>query len=465
MVSPGYATTKDKVLRINLDDSMYGTFAEIGAGQETVNNFFYVGASAGTVAKSISAYDMTMSDAIYGKTKRYVSRERLVHMLDHEYELLTQRLEQKRGADTRFFSYANTVRARGYKDNGECHGWMGIRLQMSPGHASNDILLHVRLLDPTNRRQQEALGVLGVNLIYGALFFDGDLDRFVCSLMDNLTAQRVEVDMLKFVGPDFASVDNRICSLMLVEKGLTPTAMFSANGSVVQPAECFYRKPIVVLRGGFQPPSRVHMDMLKQSRMRMNAQLGNGSGEEVVEVMEITMNNLLREREGGVDYNDFVARADMLQALGKNVLVSKFAQFHRLSAFFSRYTDKPIGVLVGLPLFERLFEAHWYEELEGGILEGFGRLFKNQVRLHVYPTAREPGGDIRRLESASVPVAMQSLLDYMRTNEMVEALDSEVEELLHFKPRDIRKMILAGDDRWQELVAPNLPGNLYQKFQ
>ena len=458
MVTSSNASANDKALQINLDPSKYGTFAEIGAGQETANNFFYAGASAGTIAKTISAYDMTMSDAIYGRTTRYVSRGRLKHMLDHEYEILIRRLAAKRGENTSFFSYANTVRARGYKDTGECHGWMGIRLQLRPNGPPNDIVLHVRLLDPTNVQQQDALGVVGVNLIHAALYFDGDLDAFVKSLFDSLTIERIEIDMLKFEGADFSGIDNRLCSLLLVQHGLAQAAMFSSEGEVLQPAECFYKRPLVVLRGDFQPPSVVHMDMLEQSCKQMRNDVDEDRKDKIVEITEITMHNLLRE--GNVDHRDFISRADMLQALGKNVLISKFAEFHRLAGYLSRYTNQPIGVLLGLPLFEKLFDEQWYEGLDGGILEGFGRLFKHRVKLHVYPTKTEEDTRVRKISDVRVPQHLKHLFLHILNNGFVVELESDVEDALHITPSDIRRMILSGGDEWTNYVPEILPDRL-----
>ncbi len=206
-------STYEKALALNLDEEIYGTFAEIGAGQEVANWFFRASGTAGTVAKTISAYDMTMSDAIYGGAQRYVSRQRLAAMLDHEFGILRERLGPKRGGHTVFFSFCNTVRARGYQDSGECHGWLGIRLQLRPGGEPNDIMLHVRLLDEENVDQMEAIGILGVNLIYAAFYQRDSLETFVKALVDHLPGGRVEVDMLKYFGPDFAFVDNRLCSL------------------------------------------------------------------------------------------------------------------------------------------------------------------------------------------------------------------------------------------------------------
>ncbi|MGB0774814.1 MAG: TonB-dependent receptor, partial [Akkermansiaceae bacterium] len=273
----------DKALRINLDKAIYGTFAEIGAGQEVANWFFRASATAGTVAKTISAYDMTMSDAIYGKAKRYVSRQRVNSMLNYEFDLLRERLAPDRGADTTFFSFCNTVRARGYRDTGECHGWLGIRLQLKPGAEPCQILIHVRLLDQENVDQMETLGIIGLNLIYAAFYHRDRLSLFVESLMDGLSNEHVEVDMLKFSGKGFEMVDNRLCHLQLVTSGLTDAAMFLPDGEVVQPAEALYKKPIILLRGSFDPVTNLHLDMLEQTREAFHCDLDPALRDQTVE--------------------------------------------------------------------------------------------------------------------------------------------------------------------------------------
>jgi len=314
-------TTEEKVLEINLDPAKYGTFAEIGAGQGVADQFFRVSATAGTVAKAISAYDMTMSDEIYGKCSRYVSRERVKSMLDHEYSLLEERLHEERGDKSTFFAYCNTVRARGYKDTGECHGWMGVRLQLRPNEEPCDILCHVRLLDQ-------------------------------------------EVDMLKFLGDGFKYVDNRICSLQLVQSGLTDAAMFMPDGEVVQPAEVLYKKPIALLRGSFDPVTELHLDMMKRTKDKFNERLDETQRDRYIGICEISTNNLLRGDV--VDHVEFLDRADALQALGKTVLVSRCSEFHRMATYLSRYSNQPIAISLSIGLLNELFKEKWSENLAGG---------------------------------------------------------------------------------------------------
>ena len=235
-----------KALKINLDATKYGTFAEIGAGQETARWFFRVGGASGTVAKTISAYDMSVSDAIYGPAERYVSRQRLISMLDHEWDLLLERLDKTRGDRNTFFVFANTVATRSFKTKAEGHGWLGVRFQTRPHEAPSQIIIHVRLLDEDNIREQESLGIIGVNLIYGAFYLHSGPAKLIGGLMDDLGPQRIEVDMIKFSGPRFAGLDNRLMALQLVQQWLTESAMFTADGETVIPGEVLYKKPVLV---------------------------------------------------------------------------------------------------------------------------------------------------------------------------------------------------------------------------
>jgi len=449
-------STYDKALRINLDEEKYGTFAEIGAGQEVANWFFRASATAGTVAKTISAYDMTMSDAIYGKAKRYVSRDRVSAMLAYEYNLLEERLGEKRGAASTFFSFSNTVRARGYKDTGECHGWLGIRLQLKPGEAPCQILIHVRLLDQENFDQMEALGIIGTNLIYAAFYHREHLALFVESLMDGLTNDRVEVDMLKFSGEGFKMVDNRLCHLQLVTSGLTDAAMFLPNGEVVQPAEALYKKPLILLRGSFDPVTNLHLDMLSQTRGEFHKHLPEDQRDQTIELCEISMNNLLRNgksgEEGEVDHLAFLERADALQALGKTVLVSRCPEFHRIASYLSRYTSRPIGIVLSIGLLNELFKEKWSENLSGGILESFGRLFKHELSLYVYPWGNRKSGELVTADNFNTPENLDHLYQHFRENGMIHAIPCGDEKLLQYTGRDVQRMIAEKDETWKSLV-------------
>jgi len=444
------ASTYDKVIELNLDPEIYGTFAEIGAGQETANWFFRVSGTAGMVAKTISAYDMTMSDAIYGRTARYVSRERLVAMLDHEFGILCERLGPQRGANTTFFSFCNTVRARGYRDTGECHGWLGIRFQLKPGEEAVEILLHVRLLDDANLDQMKALGVLGVNLIHAAFRHRGRLRRFVRSLVEDLGPGRIEIDMLKFGGPGFRFVDNRLCALELVACGLARAVMFLPDGEVVQAAEALYQRPVLLLRGSFDPVLRLHLDMLEQAGRVFGGMLGPDDAPRVIEVCEITLHNLLWG--GRIDQVDFIDRADALQALGKTVLISDSPEFHRIARVLRRHTTLPLGVVLSIGLLHELFKEKWSADLEGGILESFGRLFKTDLSLLVYPWRNRRTGEMVSAPVFRAPEHLTHLYRHFLDNRMIREVACGDESLLQRTGRDIRRMQDEGDEGWREWV-------------
>jgi hypothetical protein len=439
-----------KALSINLRKRKYGTFAEIGAGQEVVRWFFRVGAAAGTIAKSMSAYDMTVSDAIYGPCQRYVSRQRLLAMLDHEYPLLLDRLAAKRGAETEFFTFANTVSAMSYKGGSDCHGWMGIRFQTHPGSDSSDILIHVRMLDSSNPAQQEALGIIGVNLIYGAFNYHSTPERLMQSLLDGLTIDRIEVDMVKMVGPAFANVDHRLLSLMLVKLGLSNAAMFSATGEVLQPSEVLRKKPILVERGSFRPPTLANLDILESAR-RQFARNPKFEGEEPVTLMELTMKNLMVDG-GEIDYADFLARADCLAATGATVLISNYFEFYRLAAYLSRFTTQPIGVAMGVPSLKELFEEKYYIHLEGGILESFGRLFKNDLKLFIYPYLDPSNGQLQSVQKWKPAPHLQNLYEHLVENSFIESLDFYDRDCLPIFSRDVLTKIRENDARWESMV-------------
>lgn len=454
MKAGAVATTYDKALELNLDPAVYGTFAEIGAGQETANWFFRASGTAGMVAKTISAYDMTMSDAIYGRASRYVSRQRLVAMLDHEFGILLERLGPKRGSDTTFFAFCNTVRARGYRDTGECHGWMGIRFQLKPGEQPVEILLHVRLLDAATLDQMKALGVLGVNLIHAAFRHRSTLRRFVRSLVDNLGPGRIEVDMLKFCGSGFRFVDNRLCALELVASGLAQTAMFQPDGEVVQAAEALHKRPVLLLRGSFDPVLRLHLDMLEQGGRTFAECLEPGEAPRALELCEITMHNLLRSGDGGarVDQVDFIDRADALQALGKTVMVSDSPEFHRIAAVLRRHTQRPVGIVLSIGLLNELFKEKWAEHLAGGILESFGRLFKHDLSLLVYPWSNRKTGELVSAATFRPPPSQEHLYGHFLANRMVREVACGDPSLLRWTGRDVRRMQDAGDDAWRQWV-------------
>jgi hypothetical protein len=448
MSAPSTPTTpREKALAVNLDPHRYGTFAEIGAGQEVVRWFFRAGGAAGTIAKSISAYDMTVSDAIYGPCRRYVCRERLERMLDYEYRLVRERLEAKRGATTAFFSFADTVKARSFEGGGECHGWMGIQFQAAPGEEPSRIVLHVRMLDAEAAQQQEALGIVGVNLVHGASFLHDEPERLLRALLDGLSTQRIEIDLIDFSGGRFRAVDNRVMSLRLVQLGLSGAAGFAADGSVVQPSEVLHGRPALVLRGSFRPVTRVHVDMLHCALERFRGDL---AGEDPLVLMEITMRNLLAE--GELDLRDFLDRADALAAIGHPVLISDYSEYFRLASFLARYTKKRIGLVMGGNLLRDLFDERYYAGLEGGILEAFGRLFQKDLRIYVYPFRDVATGRVTTAERVELAAPAQRLHGYLVDHGWIVGLEGHDPGALGFYSREVLEAIRKGEDGWEEAV-------------
>jgi hypothetical protein len=444
--------THQKALAINLDGRRYGTFAEIGAGQEVVRWFFRVGGAAGTIAKSMSAYDMAVSDAIYGRTDRYVARPRLEAMLTHEHALNLERLRDARGDTTAFFAFADTVSAKSYRGSNEAHGWMGVRFQAHPRDQDNQIILHVRMRDGENALQQEALGIVGVNLLYGAFFMHHDPEKLLESLLDNLSTDRIEIDMIEFSGIEFRHVDNRIMSLKLVQLGLSGAAMFGPNGDVLQPSEVLYKKPVLVERGSFRPVTNVNLDMLRCARAEFSSAL-SAEGE-VVELMEITMKNLMSD--GNLDLRDFLARAEVLAAAGKTVLISDYFEYYRLANYLRRYTHKPVAITLGAGSVLDLFDEKYYTDLEGGILESFGRLFKNDTRLYVYPYRDPKTGELYTVENLEVAKELRKLYGYLVDRGCIQPLTGYDAELLHIFSRDVARRIQTGEPGWEQDVPSEI---------
>jgi hypothetical protein len=460
-------TTTLKARTINLDESRYGTFAEIGAGQEVAREFFHAGGASGTIAKSISAYDMKFSDAIYGKAPRYVSRERLNLMLDHEYQLLPERLGEVRGNRTSFFVFANTV-ATSNQGTNEAHGWLGIRFQMEPNGEPSEILLHVRMWDKEAGLQQQALGIVGVNLVYGAFYYLENPKQLIESLRDNLVAQRIEVDMLRFNGPAFAGVDNRLMALHLVECALTNAVMFGQNCDVLQPSEVLHKRCILVERGSFRPVTHVNVDMINCATAQF-VQEPLVKGRDVIILMEITMRNLLSG--GELDAQDFLSRVDLLSDIGFTVLISNYSEYYRLTSYFRRYTKEMIGVAMGINNLLEIFNEKYYESLEGGILESFGRLFRNAVKLYIYPMKKDAyakyaveaganGTSVHTFASnvlisaKNVRIAehLANLYAHLVENHYVDCILGFDPTILDILSRDALKKIKEQDLQWERMV-------------
>jgi hypothetical protein len=447
----------DKALRINLDPVRYGTFAEIGAGQEVARWFFRVGGAAGTIAKSVSAYDMAVSDAIYGHAARYVSRERLEAMLDHELGLNQARLGEARGSATAFFAFADTVSAASYRGNRECHGWMGVKFQSHPRDQASRILIHVRMLDRENALQQEALGVLGVNLLYGAFFHFHEPEQLIESLLDGLGTRRIEIDMVEFSGIEFRHVDNRLMSMKLVELGLSGAAMFGASGQVLQPSEVLHKRPVLLARGSFRPVAWSHLDILRSARQTAFAE-DSAASTDVLELCELTLRNLRGDRapSQGVDRQDFLLRADMLAAVGKTVLISDYFEFERLAAFIGRYTKGQTAFVVGAGTLPEIFGPNRSGGNQGEQLEAVAQLFRDGLKLYVYPLRDAATGALTTAESYDPGEPLRGLYRYVLERGLVQAVSSFTPEHLPIFSRDVLARIGRGAPGWEEQVPPEV---------
>jgi len=444
-------TPGQKALQINLDARKYGTFAEIGAGQEVARWFFHVGKASGTVAKTISAYDMAVSDAIYGPSDRYVSRKRLRAMLDLEFGLLLERLDKTLGDRRTFFAFANTVTTKAVSKAGqeEGHGWLGIKFQTLPRSEPSTIIIHVRMLDWETLRQQEAIGIIGVNLIHAAFYQHLEPERLVGALMDGLTSQRVEVDLIKFSGPAFAGVDNRLMALQLVEQWLTEAAMFTANGESVIPSELLYKKPVLLERGSFRPLTNPMLDMMERAQEQFIREPAL-QGEPPVTMFEMTLRQL--QVGDAIDHRDFLDRVDTLGALGKPVLISNFLRYHRLVGYLSRQTQKPIGLPIGLVRFRDVLDERFYTDLAGGLMESLGQLFKNGAKLYVYPSLDKKTGQLTTVENLEVPPHLRHLYAHLVENRFIENITNYDPAALKIYSSDLMAKIKNGDESIAQLI-------------
>ena len=443
-------SSQEKALRINLSKAVYGSFAEIGAGQEVAANFFKVGGASGTIAKTISAYDMKFSDAIYGHCDRYVCEDRLQSMLDKEYELLPERLSERIDR-TQFFAFADTVEVLNYDRTNQGHGWIGLRFQLQPGKPPNDCVVHVKMHDTDPLQQQYALGIVGVNMIYGCMFVS-DPETIMMSLLDGLTTRRIEIDTFRLSGSDFKAVDNRLMALKLVKNGLTKAAMFGPDGTVMQPSEVLYKKNVLVLRGRFRPVTHVNVDMLLSSRRHFKNEPDVDRSKMVV-LTELTLNDL--SPDGNIDEKDFLHRADIICSLGQTVLVSNYFEYYRLVDYLSKITKgKKVGIILGIYALQKIFEEKTYDNLRGGILESFGSLFGTNVKLYIYPAWKRESRDLFTLKDfeETIPVNVRSLFRYLVENNKLEDIQDANVNNLHIISDNVLAMIKKGDEGWEKFV-------------
>jgi hypothetical protein len=444
--------TLGKALEVNLDPTRYGTFAEIGAGQEVVRWFFRAGGTAGTIAMSISAYDMTVSDVLYGEAQRYVSRERLEQMLAREHALNLERLRESRQQPTAFFAFADTVAAQSYLGTRECHAWMGVRFQAAPGAGDSQVVLHVRLLDRENVQQQEALGIVGVNLVHAAFHHTSSPRKLVEALLDGLSTERIEIDLIDFSGEAFKSVDNRLMALKLVSLGLTPVAVFNTAGKALQVSEVLYRRPVLVQRGRFRPPTLTHLDIQRGARARF-AEREDVREDEIVSVVEMTVPDL--EVEGRIEVESFMERIELLAAGDFTVLVSDDDEYYTLVEYLARSTNRPISIAVGLRELRRIFDPARHADLAGGVLEAVGRLFKNQVTLYAYPELGSEG-EVVTAAGLHLQGHVDVVYHYLVDEGSIADIETFDRDCLRIESEEVIDKIQRGEHGWEGLVTPGV---------
>ena len=440
--------TTQKALRLNLDDKKYGTIVEIGAGQEVARQFFIAGAAAGTIAKTMSAYDMKFSDAIYGVQEdgRYVSKARVNAMMEQEFGLVVERVGEIRSKSSRYFAYAATVAAKRFNQDNECHAWCGIRVQMYPGAEPSDITIHVRMLDDNAEAQQQALGVLGVNLIYASYYYFENPKQIIDSLTDNMKTGRIEIDSIEFKGPYFEDLDNRAINLHLIRSWKTRAIMFRPDGSVAVPAEMLYKKNVLTIRGSFRPVTNLNVDMIEQGKKSFFTQT-DVNARNTVAIAEISLNDA-KGHDAKVPEEDIIQRVQLLNLLGYNVMVSDYTRYFSLRAYFRQYTKMQIGIVVGMINIKQIFDEDTYRGVEGGILEGFGKLFPDNTRLFIYPEL-DPDGNLSEFTSVKVQEHLRFLYRHLLENGFLAGIESSDIGLFKIYSREVLKQLKNGRGEWE----------------
>ena len=441
---------KNKALRINLNENIYGTFAEIGAGQETVRNFFRAGGASGTIAKTISAYDKDFSDAIYGVEEdgRYVTEDRLKKMLTHEMNLIEERILREKHPNKIYFAYANTVATIDFAKKYKGHGWVGIRFQTNPDEPYSEIILHIRFHETEALLQQHTLGILGVNLIYGAYYKHDSPKNLLRYLYDHIDKDKIEIDTINFSGPKFDKVDNRLMSLQLIKNEMTDAVMFGPDGNNVLPARILYKKNILALRGSFRPVTKVNIDMFEKSH-EMFINESKVDKDRTVTIFEITLSNL--RAEGEIDEEDFMDRARLLCSLGHTVMISNFQEYYKLVEYFSRYTKMRLGLAMGVNNLIDIFDEKYYRHLSGGILEAFGKLFFKDLKVYLYPMKNKKEG-FTTSENLKVHPRMKELYKFFKYNGKVIDVENYNPEVMGIFSREVLAMIENNTAGWEKML-------------
>lgn len=455
---------KDKALRINLNENIYGSFAEIGAGQETVRHFFRAGASSKSIAKAMSAYDKDFSDSIYGVEEdgRYVTQSRLKKMLRHEMRLMEQRISREKHPNKVFFSYANTVATIDFAKQFKGHGWVGIRYQIDPQQKEyNEIILHVRFHENDSKMQQLTLGILGVNLIYGAFYKFDKPKKLLRYLYDHIDKDKIEIDMINFSGPQFAHVDNRLMSLQLIKNQMTEAVMFGPDGNNLLPAAVLYQKNILTLRGSFRPVTKVNIDMYERS-LEIFLKEKKVDPKNTISIYEITLSNL--RAEGEIDEEDFMDRAELLCALGHTVLISNFQQYYKLVEYYSNYTKARMGLTMGVSNLVEIFDEKYYRHLSGGILEAFGKLFFKDMKVYLYPMLHTETNEVIDSSNLKVHPRMKELYKFFKNNGRLVDIKNYNADNLKIFSRQVLQNISDGQPGWEEMI-PERVANIIKSKQ
>ncbi|MEI8203682.1 MAG: TonB-dependent receptor [Bacteroidota bacterium] len=440
-----------KSFNINMDNSIFGSFAEIGGGQETARFFFQAGGASHTIAKTISAYDMALSDNLYGKStgNRYVSQARLKKMLTVEFDNLTQVLTGKKDENVRFFAFANTVSIRNFKKTNESHGWLGCKFQLTPQGKPNEVIMHVRLLENEGLQQQATLGVLGVNFLYACYYYHDNPTSFIKSLTDSISDNCIEITMLTMYGNELDYVDNRLLGVQLVKNGLCPAIIFDRNGLMQQPSDMLYKKDVLAFRGSFRPITYTGFDILRSS-YSMCKKEALYSKENTLALCEITLNNLLED--GKFDERDFLERVDILNGMGQNVMISNFKEYYRLVEYFSLFQLDDLRIIMGADTLEKVMDECYYAELKGGILEAFGKLFANTTQLYIYPSLNKRKDDLLTSENIRLSDEVISLYDFLLVNKRIIDLEDYKTQFLDIHSSEVLELIQAEDNSWEKKV-------------
>lgn len=441
--------TDQKALEINLNDSIYGSFAEIGAGQEVARYFFKVGAAAGTIAKTMSAYDKIVSDDIYGAetSGRYVCESRLYKMLDHEYALMEKRLRAQRSG-TKFFAFADTVSAINFQRSNRGDGWLGLRFQLHPDKAPNDIVLHVRMHDQDTQLQHSAIGILGVNLIYACFHYHQDPETMLVSLTDQLHG-RISIDMVRITGPDFEHLDDRLITLWLVSNDLTEVAMFRSDGQSVHASEFLYKKHVMIARGSFRPFTNVNADMIREGfeQFKNEEKLNPGDASLLV---ELPLHQSIGK--GQLDEKDYLDRVEILRALGFTIAVSNCSNHQQLIQYLSEYKIQHLAFVLGVRRFQELITGLYEENHDGRMLSAFGEVFTEHVRFYVYPAMQEGQIEPMNIYNMPVPEGLHYLYRHLLNNRQVVDIVNFNPRILHIFSKEVLKMIKKGEAGWEQMV-------------